>query len=177
MIGFRSACNEEIDLAPWPRRSVASCSRMIGKHLRYAQRPFSACYSQLGIILECVDWSEEFCSAAAETVKLLPRWKLIFRLASPRIATRMWRNPSPVPSLFISFVRFGNLLESMFDRWLLGANYRVFTCVLFVRTAGRNAADYCSLLGDEPAFSISSHPPSEPRNILETNSPNETRRK
>jgi hypothetical protein len=149
---------------------VVSCSKMIGKHLRYAESPFSACYSQLGIILE---WSEEFCSAAAETVKLLPRWELTFRLASPRIVTRMWRNPTPLPSLFISFVRFGNLLESMFDRWLFGADYRVFTCVFIVRTAGRNAAYYCSLVGDEPAFSLSSHPSPEPRNILETDSTNE----
>jgi hypothetical protein len=74
VIGLRSACKEEIDLAPWPRCSVVSRSQMIGKHLRYPQRLFSACYSQLGIILERVDWSEEFCSAAAETVKLLPRW-------------------------------------------------------------------------------------------------------
>jgi hypothetical protein len=87
----------------------------------------------------------------------------------------MWRNPSPLPTPFISFIRFGNLLESMFDRWLLGADYRVFTCVLIVRTAGRNAAYYCSLTGDEPALSSSSHPP-ELRNILETDSTNEIRR-
>jgi hypothetical protein len=90
-----------VDLAPWTRRSVVSCSRMIGKHLRYAQRPFSASYSQLGIILERVDWSEEFCSAAAETVKLFPDeadiQACIISYCDLNVEKR---NPSPLPPPF-----------------------------------------------------------------------------